>query len=167
MTDHFPTTARGVTGTSPHDAAATPETAAPETPRRTALAGAGIIAGSAVVLSACGSDSGGESDGKASIDPSHPVDLTSASEVPVGGGIKASADGVTAIVSQPKEGEFKAFSSSCTHQGCSVDVKKDVIMCPCHSSQFSLTDGSVQGGPAPKPLPEYTVSVTGGRVTIS
>lgn len=158
----------------PHDITEAADTAGTDgsvrggTPRRSALAGAGALAGTAAVLSACGSSSGSDqSSGKASIDPKKPVDLTSTADVPVGSGIKASADGVTAIVSQPKPGEFKAFSSSCTHQGCSVNVQKDTITCPCHSSVFSLSDGSVQAGPAPEALPEYTVAVNGDRVTIS
>lgn len=167
MTDRSAAKPRGVTDATSTDSSPTPATGSAGTTRRTALAGAGVIAGSAAVLSACGSNSGDDKDGKESIDPNHPVDIAATADVPVGGGIKSSANGVTAIVSQPKQGEFKAFSSSCTHQGCSVDVQKGSIMCPCHSSQFSLTDGSVQGGPAPKPLPEYTVAVKGDRVTIS
>ena len=45
-------------------------------------------------------------------------------------------------------------------QGGSID-------CLCHGSQFSIVDGSVQGGPAPAPLPEKTVTVTGTTLTVS
>lgn len=136
------------------------------TTRRRALAGAGVLAGTAATLSACGSDEGKDS-GKSDIDPQNPVDIAAASDVPEGGAIKASEDGTTAMVTQPNKGEFKAFSSSCTHQGCSLTVQDTEITCPCHSSRFSITDGSVQGGPAPEALPEYKVSVENGRIRIS
>jgi Rieske Fe-S protein len=70
------------------------------------------------------------------------------------------------MLTQPAEGRFKAFSSACTHQGCTLNVQGSEIVCPCHSSKFSPEDGSVQGGPAPEPLPEYAVSVSGGRLIV-
>ncbi|WP_129659073.1 Rieske (2Fe-2S) protein [Rothia uropygialis] len=136
------------------------------TSRRRAIAGAGILAGSAAVLTACGSGSTDDAEA-ADIDPNKPVDIAAVDEVPEGDAIKASADGVTAMVTQPSKGEFRAFSSSCTHQGCSLNVQNQAISCPCHSSQFSIRDGSVQGGPAPKPLPEYSVKVENGRIKLS
>ncbi|MGK4064575.1 Rieske (2Fe-2S) protein [Rothia sp. HC945] len=134
--------------------------------RRRTLAGVGLLAGTSVAVSACGADGDSSSD-KSDIDPNHPVDIAAASDVPEGGAIKVSSDGMTAVVTQPTQGEYKAFSSSCTHQGCSVNVRDESITCPCHSSTFSIQDGSVQGGPAPKPLPEYKVTVDGGRIRLS
>ena len=43
-------------------------------------------------------------------------------------------------------------------------VADGTIDCPCHGSTFSVEDGSVQGGPAPSPLPETRVEVQGGEV---
>ncbi|WP_129360900.1 MULTISPECIES: Rieske (2Fe-2S) protein [Micrococcaceae] len=140
--------------------------AAEGTSRRRAITGAGILAGSAAVLTACGSGSSDDAEA-ADIDPNNPVDIAAVDDVPEGDAVKASADGVTAMVAQPTKGVFKAFSSSCTHQGCSLNVQNKAISCPCHSSQFSIQDGSVQGGPAPKPLPEYTVKVEDGRIKLS
>ena len=71
------------------------------------------------------------------------------------------------MVTQPKDGEFFAFSSVCTHQGCQVTrVTEEAIICPCHSSHFSVTTGEVMSGPAEEPLAKYEVSESGGTLTV-
>jgi Rieske Fe-S protein len=71
------------------------------------------------------------------------------------------------VVTQPTAGTFKAFSTTCTHQGCQVNKIADgLILCPCHGSKFSVTDGSVKGGPAPSPLPAASVSVQGTNLVL-
>ncbi len=89
--------------------------------------------------------------------------LTTTSKVPVGGGeIIGNAQ---VVVTQPSKDEFKAFSSICTHQGCPVsEIQNGAILCPCHGSAFSIKDGSVLGGPAPAPLPEYRITVKGTQI---
>jgi Rieske Fe-S protein len=87
--------------------------------------------------------------------------LAATADVPVGGGVIAGG----VVVTQPAEGEFRGFSSTCTHQGCTVaSVTDGVISCPCHGSRFSAEDGSVERGPATAPLPEVAVGVEGGNV---
>jgi Rieske Fe-S protein len=79
--------------------------------------------------------------------------------VPVGGGTVVPAAKV--VVTQPSAGTFEAFSATCTHAGCLVgSVSGGTIHCPCHGSQFSISDGSVVAGPAPTPLPGVAVRVT-------
>jgi Rieske Fe-S protein len=92
--------------------------------------------------------------------------LTSVSEVPVGGGaVLADRD---VVVTQPEAGEFRAFSATCTHQGCAVgDVSDGTINCPCHGSRFAIADGSVVAGPADSPLPEREISVTGEDIVLA
>lgn len=51
-----------------------------------------------------------------------------------------------------------AISTTCTHLGCIVGVSDTGFACPCHGSRFDQ-DGNVTGGPAPKPLPWYKVSL--------
>jgi Rieske Fe-S protein len=88
------------------------------------------------------------------------------SEIPVGGGKIFASDEI--VVTQPTAGEFKAFSAVCTHQGCLVSkIASGRIDCSCHGSEYSIKDGSVEAGPAPKPLPEKTVTVTGDTLTVS
>jgi Rieske Fe-S protein len=87
--------------------------------------------------------------------------LAAVSVVPQGGGVIKG----DYVITQPAAGTFKAFSKVCTHQGCDVNkIDGGVISCPCHGSQFSIEDGSVQGGPAPKGLPETPVKVDGANV---
>jgi Rieske Fe-S protein len=92
--------------------------------------------------------------------------LASTSEVPVGGG-KIFAD-KDVVVTQPTSGEFKAFSATCTHQGCKVkSVTDGQIVCPCHKSHFAVADGSVTSGPAKRPLPAKTISVDGVSIVLA
>lgn len=130
--------------------------------RRTVIRSAGVastaavIGASVAVTSACGSEESEAPAEEASV---------SSDEVPVGSGTVVDE---TYVVTQPKAGEFYAFSSVCTHQGCQVrTVTEDKITCPCHSSQFSTTTGEVLGGPATEHLPEYEVTESGGTLTIS
>lgn len=148
--------------------------------RRSVLGGAAAVGGAAL-LAACGSDdttdeaTGGDTateeygasateepdadDGEGALDGA----LVATSDVPVGGGVIVAASQV--VVTQPTEGDFKGFSSTCTHQGCQVSsVSDEQIVCACHNSRFSIADGSVLGGPATAPLPEVAVSVSGDQV---
>lgn len=89
--------------------------------------------------------------------------LAKTADVPVGGGFIDAAAKI--VVTQPTAGTYKGFTAICTHQGCTVNkVDKGVIICPCHGSQYSATDGSVKGGPAPKPLAEIAVKVDGDSI---
>jgi Rieske Fe-S protein len=146
--------------------------------RRQILEGAGgmaVLAITGALAAACGggqSSAGGESSpGSAPAPTSSPPDglagkpLASTSDVPVGGGKILGSDHV--VLTQPSQGTFKAFSSTCTHQGCTVgEVSGGSIKCPCHGSQFSAQNGSVQHGPATRPLPQYQVKVNGGQLTL-
>ncbi|MCS7197160.1 MAG: Rieske 2Fe-2S domain-containing protein [Candidatus Bipolaricaulota bacterium] len=69
---------------------------------------------------------------------------------------------------------FQALSMTCTHLGCSYKPfgpptrEYPVVhaVCPCHGSVFAR-DGRVLGGPAPKPLPFYRLSLTpDGRLQV-
>ncbi len=65
------------------------------------------------------------------------------------------------------ESEFIAFSVDCTHLGCPVRWLPDasLFMCPCHGGVY-YEDGTVAGGPPPKPLPRYLVRVRDGMVEV-
>jgi Rieske Fe-S protein len=89
--------------------------------------------------------------------------IAAASDVPVGGGLVVKDRKV--VITQPKKGEFKGFTAICTHAGCVVSTVADgTINCPCHGSKYSVADGSVVRGPAPRPLAEIPVSVDGGEI---
>jgi menaquinol-cytochrome c reductase iron-sulfur subunit len=65
------------------------------------------------------------------------------------------------------ENTFTAFAVNCTHLGCPVQWFADpkLFLCPCHGGVYNA-DGSVAGGPPPKPLGRYSVRVRGGQVEI-
>ncbi|GHG77985.1 Rieske (2Fe-2S) protein [Streptomyces griseocarneus] len=138
--------------------------------RRAVVATAGVC-GLATLLAACGGSDGkkenaqdGEKGGGAA-QPGAGAALGRAADIPEGGG-KVFPDRKV-VVTQPSKGEFKAFSAVCTHQGCLVkEVADGTINCPCHDSRFSVTDGSVRGGPARQPLPARKVSVNGDSLTL-
>ncbi|MGX1129117.1 Rieske Fe-S protein [Streptomyces glaucescens] len=144
--------------------------------RRTVLAAAGA-ASLAVTLTGCGSEDGGNGGtGTVAGDVGDAGDggdggatgavLAATTEIPEGGGKVFADKGV--VVTQPAAGEFKAFSSKCTHQGCAVrDVKDGLIICPCHDSHFSATDGSVKKGPATQPLPPTEITVQGKEIRLA
>ncbi|MEE6263757.1 Rieske (2Fe-2S) protein [Plantactinospora sonchi] len=147
--------------------------------RRALLAGAGAV-GASVVLAACGTGdddaldgtTGGDNPGTPSggASTSAPADggaaLAKKADIPVGGGKIINEEQI--VVTQPTEGEFKAFSSICTHQRCPVtSVEGGTINCSCHNSKFSIADGSVKGGPATKKLPEKNITVNGDNIVLA
>ncbi|MFI0240687.1 Rieske (2Fe-2S) protein [Streptomyces sp. NPDC016845] len=121
---------------------------------------------SAPAVSSGASGSSGSSGAKPSGEPSAaPDELAKTSDIPVGGG-KVFAD-EKVVVTQPTQGDFKAFSAVCTHQGCTVNAVSDgTIDCPCHGSKFKIADASVAGGPAPRPLPPQKITVTGKSISL-
>jgi Rieske Fe-S protein len=46
-------------------------------------------------------------------------------------------------------------------------IADGVINCPCHNSNFSISDGSVKSGPATKPLPAVEITVSGDSITLA
>jgi menaquinol-cytochrome c reductase iron-sulfur subunit len=48
---------------------------------------------------------------------------------------------------------FQVFNVNCTHLGCPVNWQADaeIFLCPCHGGVF-YADGTVAGGPPPRPL---------------
>lgn len=132
-------------------------------------------AGIAAALTACGSgDDKSSSEPAGAQEPEGGEDggagaggavLAKTSDIPVGGGKIFKDEQI--VVTQPTKGEFKAFSNRCTHKQCPVtSVEGGTVNCPCHGSKFDIADGSVRGGPAPKPLPAAEITVAGGSIKL-
>jgi nitrite reductase/ring-hydroxylating ferredoxin subunit len=131
--------------------------------RRRALAGSAALAVGVPVLAACGSDSSSGDAGSSATSGPAGETLASAADVPVGGCFVVSSAKV--VVTQPTKGDFKAFTAVCTHQGCLVETSTEGdIPCPCHSSKFSLEDGSPVSGPATSPLAAVDITVDGDSI---
>ncbi|UUU34970.1 Rieske (2Fe-2S) protein [Streptomyces sp. CA-210063] len=136
--------------------------------RRTVLATG--AAGTAALLMGCGEYGGDDGD---SVEEASPGDagtggeeLARTADIPVGGG-KIFKDRKV-VVTQPEEGDFKAFSAVCTHQGCIVSsVSDETINCACHGSEFTITDGAVAKGPATRPLPAEEITVSGNSIRLA
>jgi len=143
-----------------------------DTTRRAVIFGAGG-AGLAVALSACGGGSGDTaaagqdtSQGGQSQAAQGGGEIVKTSDIPQGGGKVFKDQDV--VITQPEAGQFKAFSATCTHQGCPVgSVSNNEIICPCHGSRFSAKDGSVTNGPATRPLAEKQITVSGDSITLA
>lgn len=132
----------------------------PMVDRRTVFRTAGAVgAGAAVVagVSACSAEE----------EPAESVETVTvpAADVPVGSGVVVDDQ---VVVVQPTAGEYRAFSAICPHQGCPVrTITETEIVCPCHSSRFSTSDGSVMSGPAEEGLAPRTVEVAGDQLSVS
>ena len=144
--------------------------------RRTVLAG-GVAAGSLIALTACSAEE--QAPVSATTPPSATVDeaevpkqssgellLGAASDVPVGSGTKFPIDAnLTILVTQPREGVFRAFDATCTHAGCIVSgVKGEQIACGCHGARFDVDSGEPVSGPARRPLGLIVLEVRGAEL---
>lgn len=128
------------------------------TSRRIVFQGLGAL-GAAIALAGCGG--GGEESEAPAVESG--TALATTDEVPVGGGIVLTDEKV--VLTQPTEGEFKAFTAVCTHQGLTVtSVDGDTIRCSHHGSAYSASSGEVTGGPAPQSLATIAIEVDGDRI---
>jgi cytochrome b6-f complex iron-sulfur subunit len=152
----------------------------PAPSRRTVLTGAGIVVGGLAgssLLAACGSSgssgtaapaaTGGSTGSAGSTGSGGSAGIAALSSIP---------DGSTVAVENPQGGSLlltrngnavTGLSAKCTHQGCTVAPKGNVIVCPCHGSEFQPGTGAVLNGPALEPLPKIAVAVTNGQVTLA
>ena len=88
-------------------------------------------------------------------------------QVPVGGAHFFQYHGHPAVLIQPAAGQFIALTAVCTHLGCIVKWEKDKedFLCPCHGGRYS-PEGKVLGGPPPKPLEQYAVTLKGDTILV-
>lgn len=158
--------------------------------RRNALVGVSAAGVAVPLLAACGDDSDGggtgndtASDPTSSANPGTPESSDSATDAPAAG-LAATSDievgggkifgNENVVITQPKAGEFKGFSATCTHKGCPLaSVSGGTINCDCHGSQFSIEDGSNTAGPngeaagSVDDLEEVKLTVNGDQISVS
>ena len=66
------------------------------------------------------------------------------------------------------DGEYRAFSATCTHLSCTVQYRNDLhqVWCACHNGLYDLNGRNISG-PPPRPLDTYAVHVRGDEVVVS
>lgn len=69
----------------------------------------------------------------------------------------------------PAAGTYVAYDAVCPHEGCTVGyfASVDLIICPCHGSEFSVDTGALVQGPATRGLSAFTVTVSDGDLYIT
>jgi cytochrome P450/nitrite reductase/ring-hydroxylating ferredoxin subunit len=79
--------------------------------------------------------------------------------VPEGGLRRAEVGGRVVCIGR-SNGLWVAFHDTCTHEECSLsdgELDENVVVCPCHGSEFDVRTGDVLCPPALDPLPIYEV----------
>jgi thiosulfate dehydrogenase (quinone) large subunit len=63
------------------------------------------------------------------------------------------------IVIHTAAGPFVAYNAVCPHMGCTVgySTATEIIVCPCHGSEFQVSDGDVVQGPATRGLTKLNI----------
>lgn len=105
----------------------------------------------------------------------------SASEIPKGRPKRVEIEGKGVLVAR-LSGKFYAIGDKCTHMGCSLSegtLEGTVITCPCHGTQFDITNGKVMVWVGKYPVlgrltsfmkkdePVYKATMEGDEITIS
>lgn len=126
--------------------------------RRIVFHGLGAL-GVAVALAGC---AGGDDESSAD-EVESGAELTTTDQVPVGGGIVLTDQQV--VVTQPTEGEFRAYTAVCTHQQLLVtSVEDGTIICSNHGSEYDAATGEVTQGPASTALATVAITRDGNRI---
>jgi nitrite reductase/ring-hydroxylating ferredoxin subunit len=87
------------------------------------------------------------------------------SSIATGDAASFELDGAPIIVAMPDADKPAAFSAVCPHQGATVAVKGDQLVCPLHGSVFEKLTGAFVSGPAAgKSLTPIAVKVDGGNI---
>jgi nitrite reductase/ring-hydroxylating ferredoxin subunit len=82
---------------------------------------------------------------------------------------KAVVVGDTPVLMLRHRAHVHAIHNRCSHRGCLLtdgEVDGETIQCVCHGSRFSLSDGSVERGPATVGQPVYETREADGRIEI-
>lgn len=72
------------------------------------------------------------------------------------------------ILVEIEPGEYRAFSATCTHLDCTVQLDEESrrMWCACHNGWYDLTGRNV-AGPPPRPLTAFDVKVVGDDIFVT
>lgn len=87
-------------------------------------------------------------------------------ELPIGRSKMIRFAGGPVVVIRTDKGVY-ALSAICTHLGCIVrwEENNNRLFCPCHAAIFDV-NGTVLGGPAPRPLPAFSAKIAGDQIVV-
>lgn len=127
---------------------------------------------SATLVVAAGALSGCSAEATEAVDKTvtgqKPTALAKTSDIPVRGGKTYKLGDTNILITQPKDGEFRAFVAQCTHAGAKLDgAENNEIKCLNHGAKFNAENGMVTTGPAQRALAKVTVSVEGDDILVS
>lgn len=133
------------------------------------------LAGGVALIGGCAGSSNSPSTGS-TYDPIKAVERPDHTALIPGGGNLTAGNALAFVLpnSNPgilyaeANGQLKAISALCTHQGCTVEWRgaDKTLLCPCHGSQFDK-NGKVEHGPAKLPLPTYPARKQGNDAVVS
>ncbi len=98
------------------------------------------------------------------------IRVCSMEDVPKGGALAVSAEGVQIAVVHGEDDQFYAIYDECSHAEVPLsegDVDGHTVECWLHGSRFDLRTGEPTGLPATEPVPVYPVEVRDGDVYLS
>jgi thiosulfate dehydrogenase (quinone) large subunit len=72
------------------------------------------------------------------------------------------------LVIQTAPEQFVAYDAVCPHEGCTVAYQPtaNLIVCPCHGSEFEVANGDVVRGPAPHGLTALAITDQSGKLYV-
>ena len=95
--------------------------------------------------------------------------VAKASEVGPGEMKLVEVDGDEVVIANV-DGEFFAFSDTCTHEGGPLsdgELEGDIVTCPWHFTPFNVRTGKAQeGGVTDDPIPTYVIRLEGDDIQI-
>lgn len=130
----------------------------PEVSRRAVLGAAALTAVAVPLVASCSR--------KVQDAPDAGTPIAALDDLPDGGTVVVSTPSGSPVVLSRDGDSVTALLGICTHQGCSVRMEPEYILCPCHNSRFTW-EGEVISGPADEPLPPLAVTVENGQVVVT
>jgi nitrite reductase/ring-hydroxylating ferredoxin subunit len=98
------------------------------------------------------------------------VTVASTSEIPPGE-MKIVEVGGEEVAVANVDGEFCAFTKTCTHKGGPLGegllLPGGVVECPFHGGQFNVRTGEVVAAPPTEPIKTYAVQVEGDSIKVA
>ena len=99
------------------------------------------------------------------------IPIAKSSEVPINSTKSFTAknsNGIEAtyILARNSEGVI-AMSATCPHNGCTVAIATEGLLCPCHSALFDPKNGALLRGPASYALDRFVVREADGVIYIT